>query len=193
MRFRWSFISIASLVACSSSGPPISVPTTPRPEPPATPVVKATPYVAQTATATIYDLVGARVGTATFTDTHSGLLVSASVAGLGRGAHGVHIHTVGQCTSPFLSAGGHFNPDRKSHGLKNRDGPHRGDMPNIDMPAAGALKFEFILPGVTVGATNPLIGGDGTSIVFHTAGDDHRTDPDGASGSRLACGVIKKP
>ena len=192
MRFRWPFVSLASLVACNGGGPPISVPPRPRPEPVA-PVVKTTAYAAQTATAAIHDLVGARVGAATFTDTHSGLLVTATVTGLGRGAHGVHIHSVGRCEPPFLSAGPHFNPEKKAHGIRSREGPHRGDLPNIDMPPAGTLKFEFLLPGVTVGGTNPLIGGDGTSIVFHTSGDDHRTDPDGASGSRLACGVIRKP
>ena len=140
----------------------------------------------------IYDLAGARIGTATFADTQNGLLVSGTVSGLGRGAHGVHIHSVGKCESPFISAGGHFNPDRKNHGFKNREGPHRGDLPNIDMPAAGTLKFEFLMPGVTVISTNPLVGGDGSSIVFHTSGDDHISDPEGMSGSRLACGVIRK-
>ena len=157
MRFRLSLVALASLAACSSSGPPIYVPPTPRTQPRRRHLSsRRRTYVAQTATATIRDLAGARIGTATFADTHAGLLVSATVTGLGRGSHGVHIHAVGKCESPFTTAGAHFNPERKKHGLKNREGPHRGDLPNIDMPAAGTLKFEFLLPGVTVGATNPL-------------------------------------
>lgn len=194
MRNRWTLATLTWLVACSSaSGPPIQSPPQPvKAAPPPPPVVKATTFVAERATAVIYDLAGARIGTATFADTQNGLLVSGTVSGLGRGAHGVHIHAVGKCDSPFITAGGHFDPDRKRHGFKNREGPHRGDLPNIDMPAAGTLKFEFLMPNVTVNATNPLVGGDGSSIVFHTSGDDHITDPEGMSGSRLACGVIRK-
>jgi Cu-Zn family superoxide dismutase len=148
--------------------------------------------VLTTATATIRDLAGTQVGSATFTDTFNGLLISGTVSGLGLGAHAVHIHAVGKCESPFTSAGPHFDPMNKKHGFRIREGPHMGDLPNIDMPAAGTLKFEFLLKGVTVNGPNALLAGNGTSIVFHSGRDDFLTDPDGASGARLACGVIRK-
>jgi len=148
--------------------------------------------VLTTATATIRDLAGARVGSATFTDTFNGLLISGTVSGLGLGAHGVHIHAVGKCESPFTTAGSHFDTDHKKHGFRIREGPHAGDLPNIDMPAAGTLKFEFLLKGVTVNGPNALLADDGASIVFHSGRDDFLTDPDGGSGARLACGVIRK-
>lgn len=193
MRHRWSYIALGSLVACTS-GPPIQVappPVQPPPAPPPAPVVKT--MVLTSASATIRDLAGARVGSATFTDTFNGLLISGTVTGLGLGAHGVHIHSVGKCESPFTTAGPHFDADHKKHGFRIREGPHTGDLPNIDMPAAGTLKFEFLLKGVTVNGPNALLAGDGASIVFHSGRDDFLTDPDGAAGARLACGVIKKP
>jgi Cu-Zn family superoxide dismutase len=188
------FATIAVIAACGSQ----TVRTTPTPTPtttgsaPAPSAPRPTLLVVATATATLRDLAGGRVGTATFTDTYSGVLVVATVTGLGLGAHGVHIHAVGKCESPFMTAGSHFNPDNRKHGFRNRDGPHRGDMPNIDMPAAGTLRFEFVLPGVTVNGPYALLGGAGTSIVIHSARDDHLSDPDGQSGGRLACGVIRK-
>lgn len=142
------------------------------------------------AAAVIHDLAGARVGTATFTDTYTGVLVTASVSGLGLGGHGIHIHDVGKCDPPFTSAGGHFNPEHRRHGFLNANGSHLGDMPNIDTPAAGRLHFEFLLPGVTLHGKNALLGADGASIVVHSGRDDYTTDPAGNSGARIGCGVI---
>lgn len=198
MRLRFSFVAfIAAALACSS-GPPIvtsapPVVSTPAPTAPATPPVRR-PVVmpAKTATATIRDLAGATIGTATFTDSYAGVIVQATVTGLGLGAHAVHIHSIGRCESPFTSAGPHFNPEKKIHGFRHRDGPHLGDMPNIDMPAAGRLKFEYVLRGVTLDGPNGLLAGDGTSIVIHSSRDDYLTDPSGDSGGALACGVIRK-
>ena len=142
------------------------------------------------ATAVIHDLAGTRVGTATFTDTYTGVLVTANVSGLGLGAHGIHIHEVGKCEAPFTSAGGHFNPEHRHHGFLSPNGSHLGDMPNIDTPAAGRLRFEFLLPGVTLTGTNALLDADGSSIIVHSGRDDYTTDPAGNSGSRIGCGVI---
>jgi len=148
------------------------------------------PAAGTSANATIRDATGVRVGTATFTDTYSGLLIVGTVMNVGLGAHGVHIHSVGKCEPPFTSAGPHFNPLGKQHGFENPNGPHLGDMPNIDTPAAGALRFEVLLPGVTLKGTNPLLDADGAAIVIHAARDDYKTDPSGDSGSRIACGVV---
>ena len=63
-------------------------------------------------------------------------------------------------------------------------------MPNVDTPAAGQHKFEFLLPGVTIKGANALLDGDGASIVVHGGRDDYLTDPAGNSGGRIACGVI---
>jgi Cu-Zn family superoxide dismutase len=112
------------------------------------------------------------------------------VGGVGLGAHGIHVHAVGRCEAPFTTAGGHFNPANRQHGFRNPNGPHLGDLPNIDTPAAGMLKFEFLLPGVTLKAENALLDADGAAIIVHASRDDYMGDPSGNSGGRIACGVI---
>jgi superoxide dismutase, Cu-Zn family len=144
-----------------------------------------------TASATLHDSVGRRVGSVMFSETYAGLLVQGWVSDLGLGTHGIHLHTVGKCDGPnFASAGGHFNPEQRAHGFKNQHGHHLGDLPNISTPAAGRLEFEFVIPDVTLRGINPLLDADGASIVVHASADDLLTDPAGNSGARIACGVI---
>lgn len=182
-------VAIVCAAGCTKSGAhrmPSPSPQYPAPAPDPT----SAPSQKLQASAVIHDLSGARVGTATFTDTYTGVLVTAHLTGLGLGAHGIHIHEVGKCDAPFATAGGHFNPEHRRHGFLNPNGSHLGDMPNIDTPAAGQLRFEFLLPGVTLKGTNALLDDDGAAIVVHTSRDDYSTDPSGNSGSRIGCGVI---
>ena len=190
---RLILIAIGALTAITCSQPPVYTPPSPSPTSPARPAASRpapAPVPGTSASATLRDLTGERVGTATLTDTYAGLLIAASVTNLGLGAHGIHLHSIGKCDPPFTSAGGHFNPLGKHHGFENPQGPHLGDLPNIDTPAAGALRFEVLVPGVTLRGTNALLDADGASIVVHAGRDDYKTDPAGDSGSRIACGVI---
>lgn len=176
-----------SVIACTSS----TVQSTPAPAPVvAAPAPPPRPAPSIKATATLRDISGGQVGTVTFTDTHSGILIAGTVSGLGLGAHAIHIHENGKCVPPFTSAGSHFNPGNKRHGFQSIGGAHAGDLPNIELPAAGTLHFEFLMAGVTLKGTNGVLGATGASIVIHTTRDDYITDPAGNSGSRLACGVI---
>lgn len=170
--------------ACTAST--VHMPPSPSPTAPAA----STSAPARTASATIRDLTGGAVGSATFTDTYSGVLIDGIVSNVGLGAHGIHIHAVGKCEPPFTTAGGHFNPAGKQHGFMNPNGPHLGDLPNITTPAAGQLHFQLLLPGVSLTGTNALLDADGASIVIHSARDDLKSDPAGNAGARIACGVI---
>jgi len=143
-----------------------------------------------TATATLHDATGRQVGTATFSDSYAGVLIVGTVSNIGLGGHGIHVHETGRCEPPFATAGGHFNPEHRHHGFKNPDGHHAGDLPNIDAPASGQVKFELLLPGVTLTGVNQLLDADGAALVIHSSTDDYTTDPAGNSGSRIACGVI---
>src|SRR5579859_6872877 len=89
----------------------------------------ALPAAAQTARAALKDATGKDVGSATLTQTPTGVLIAVSVKGLPAGEHAFHVHAVGKCEPPFTSAGGHFNPGNKKHGLMAADGHHAGDMP----------------------------------------------------------------
>jgi superoxide dismutase, Cu-Zn family len=147
------------------------------------------------ATAEIKDAKRRMVGTAVFKDTEDGVAVTVDVSGLSPGMHGTHIHETGKCDPPdFKSAGEHFNPTKKKHGLKNPEGPHLGDMPNLEVGPDGTGRLEAVLDNVTLtgDAPNSLFHPGGTAIVIHDEPDDQVTDPAGESGDRIACGVIKK-
>jgi Cu-Zn family superoxide dismutase len=153
------------------------------------------PDIAARATAIVRDAAGAQVGTANITeDGNANVVVSISVTGMTEGQHGVHLHTTGACdgAGAFASAGAHYNPFTKEHGLENDNGAHAGDMPNIAVGANGAGSLTYTNPRVrlTSGA-NSLLDGDGSAIVVHAGTDDQVTDPQGNSGARIACGVLQ--
>ena len=145
------------------------------------------------ATTLLQDARGATVGRVTLTDTPHGLLVRGSLIGVPRGAHAIHFHETGTCEPPFKTAGGHFNPGQKAHGMLDVAGPHAGDMPNLVVPKDGSLEFEFFVQGLTLAAgPSSLFDTNGTSIVLHARADDYRTQPAGDSGDRIACGVVTR-
>ena len=137
---------------------------------------------------------GISVGTASLHETKDGLLIVVNAKGLPEGLHAVHIHAVGKCEAPgFTSAGGHFNPLNKKHGLKNPDGPHAGDLPDMYVNKDGVGRYEALMESVTLGAgETSVFDADGSAIVIHATADDNMTDPAGNSGDRIACGVITK-
>lgn len=148
------------------------------------------PLGSGSATATLRNAAGETVGTATLTEATVGLLISGTVNGLPAGTHAIHVHAVGQCAPTFAAAGGHFNPAERRHGFRSPAGHHAGDLPNLHVPASGSLTFELTLAGVALGGTDGLMDADGASLVIHAGADDYVTDPAGAAGDRIACGVI---
>ena len=137
---------------------------------------------------------GQGVGTATLSQTVAGVKVKLNLHDLPAGEHAIHVHQTATCTAPdFKSAGGHFNPDGKHHGLDNPDGPHAGDIPNFTVDAKGRSKATVIAANVTLGDDpHSIFTGGGTALVIHAKADDGKTDPSGNSGDRIACGVIEK-
>ena len=142
-----------------------------------------------TATAELKNAQGQSVGQVEFRDTPHGVIVTGELTGLPEGPHGFHIHEVGACEPPFTSAGGHFNPEGRQHGMANDEGKHAGDLPNIHVPASGEVTVEHFAVGLTLEA---LLGEDGSAVVIHAGSDDHATDPTGNAGDRIACGVVSR-
>ncbi|MEO6113575.1 MAG: superoxide dismutase family protein [Sphingomicrobium sp.] len=171
MRLLFSLIPAALLAACAypepKGGPPM-------------PLVNAA---------------GQSVGTVSAWQTAGGIGLRIQASGLPHGIHGIHVHAVGRCDGPkFDSAGPHWNPASRKHGLSNPAGPHGGDLPNVTVASNGVLSTIVTVPGASLtgppGAPGMLVDGDGAALVIHAKADDNRTDPSGTSGDRIACAVL---
>lgn len=155
--------------------------------------LSAVPATAQVVTAVLKGADGKEVGSANLTQTPQGVLINVSVKGLPPGEHAFHVHAVGKCEPPFTTAGGHFNPGNKKHGMMAADGAHAGDMPNLHIPQSGDLTVEVVNAAITLekGKPNSVYDADGSAVVIHASKDDYKTDPTGDAGGRIACGVIQ--
>jgi Cu-Zn family superoxide dismutase len=132
---------------------------------------------------------GQTVGSVRAWQTAGGVSLHIAATGLSHGIHGVHVHAIGRCDPPdFASAGPHWNPAGRKHGINNPQGPHAGDLPNVEVAANGVLGATVVLPGA---AMANLLDADGAALVIHAQGDDYKTDPSGNSGARIACAVIR--
>ena len=150
------------------------------------------------ATASIISASGEIRGTAElWQDRDNVVHVDVQVTGMSPGPHGIHIHAIGQCdgsgATAFASAGAHFNPLGRQHGLDNSAGPHAGDAPNFTVAADGTGRASVTTDRVSLtdGSTS-LFDADGSAIVIHAAADDQISQPAGNAGARIACGVVKK-
>ena len=140
------------------------------------------------------DAQGQSIGSATLSAANSGgVSIALNARNLSPGEHALHIHQVAKCEPPFASAGPHFNPDSKKHGLQNPEGPHAGDMDNFTVKADGTAQATITDPRVSLGSgSSSVFSSGGTALVIHAKADDMKTDPAGNAGDRIACGVITK-
>ena len=149
---------------------------------------------AKPVTVKLVDAKSDSIGTATLSPAPAGVTIALAIKGLSPGEHAIHVHGTAKCEGPaFTSAGGHFNPEQKQHGINNPQGPHAGDMPNFTVDASGRSSATVVAPGITLGdGPRSVFTGGGTALVIHERADDMTSDPAGNAGARVACGVIRK-
>lgn len=135
---------------------------------------------------------GKEIGTIRLRAVKNGVELKLDLRELTPGLHALHFHQNPVCQAPdFKSAGPHFNPAGRKHGLENSEGAHAGDMINITADAKGNAKAALINKAVSLGdEAHSLLASGGTSVVIHANPDDMKTDPAGNAGDRIACGVI---
>jgi len=140
-------------------------------------------------------------GTADFVETAQGsgkvVTITVALAGLKEGMHGVHLHAVGKCETPFTSAGGHFDPGPAGNPNPDANHPyHMGDIPQISAGSNGKATMKIVTTRVTL-SDGPLslFDPDGSAIIIHANPDQGTTGDPGSGvsgGPRVACGVIEK-
>jgi Cu-Zn family superoxide dismutase len=128
-------------------------------------------------------------GTVWFTQMDEGVKVVAEVHGLEVGTkHGFHVHEYGDCTAPdATSAGGHFNPGKTEHGAPMDMSRHVGDMGNLIVGEDGVGRVDYLDPQISLSGEHSILG---RAVILHAGEDDLTSQPTGAAGARIACGVI---
>ena len=121
------------------------------------------------------------------TPTPSGVLLKAKLKNIPAGRHAFHFHTNPSCADSFNAAGGHFNPKGDPHGYLSGKDYHLGDMPNIYVGKTGKLKIENFIHGLILSSNTPRPG----TLIIHADGDDYISQPTGAAGTRIACGIVE--
>ena len=96
--------------------------------------------------------------------------------------YGYHIHSGNRCQGnnedAFADAKAHYNPDDCQHPY------HAGDMP----PLFGNNGYAYMSFLTNRFCIREIIG---KTVIIHLEPDDFHTQPSGASGTKIACGVIE--
>lgn len=194
MRWKYTWMAVMAVVAVMTVGLGLWVGCAPAEEPmeepPAEEAPEDMPMEPATATAELQGRADSGIsGTVTFTEEDGVVRIVAQVQGAPAGAHGFHIHETGDCSAEdFTSTGGHFNPAGVDHAGPDAEVRHAGDLGNIVIGEDGTGTLELTSNLVTVGEGDNSVVGRG--VILHEGEDDLTSQPTGAAGGRIACGVV---
>lgn len=133
-------------------------------------------------------------GNVVFTEEDSEVSMTAIISGLAEGKHAIHIHENGDCSAADgSSAGGHWNPTDAPHGKwGSSDGFHKGDIGNFEVDANGNGTVNLTTDEWCIGCGDKNKDLLGKAVIVHDGVDDYTSQPSGAAGTRVGCGVISK-
>ncbi|MBD3314950.1 MAG: superoxide dismutase family protein [Chitinivibrionales bacterium] len=127
-------------------------------------------------------------GNIEFVKVGEGIRIEGEIRNLSPGGHGFHVHEYGDCSGAgAANAGGHYNPYDMPHAGPDSNRRHVGDLGNITADTAGIARIDRIDPMISFEGPSSVVG---RALVVHRKEDDFTTQPSGAAGARLACGVI---
>ena len=132
-------------------------------------------------------------GTVEFKETDGIVQMTAKIKGLSVGSHAIHIHDKADCSSPDgKSSGGHWNPTAQPHGKWGAEtGYHKGDIGNFIVENVDdTTTIEFSTDEWCMGCGDDTKDILGKGVIVHQGVDDFTSQPSGAAGSRVSCGVI---
>ncbi len=133
-------------------------------------------------------------GNVVFTEENGEVSMTAIISGLAEGKHAIHLHEKGDCSAADgSSAGGHWNPTGAQHGKwGSSDGFHKGDIGNFEVDANGNGTVNMSTNEWCIGCGDSNKDILGKAVIVHDGVDDYTSQPSGAAGTRVGCGVIKK-
>lgn len=102
----------------------------------------------------------------------------------------LHVHETGSCADMGKAAGGHFNPDNKPHSNPDDMNGHNGDLPNLTADAEGVATINYVSKKIAVTPAGKY-SVNRLAFIVHSGADDYVSQPSGASGDRIACGIIE--
>ena len=156
-------------------------------------MMTAAPPAPASARGTVLGPLGTNAGSVTAVQGTKGVLIKVEIneGGLTPGWHGIHLHSVGDCSDlgAYKKSAGHQGMMEGGHGLLNPAGPEDGDLPNIWVAKGGSAKYEAYS---SLFELAPALDADGLALVIHEAPDDHVSQPIGGAGARVACAVIEE-
>lgn len=131
-------------------------------------------------------------GKVTFVEENGEVKMEAEITGVDEGEHAIHIHVNGDCSDDGKAAGGHWNPTDERHGKwGDAEGYHKGDIGNFKADADGRGTITMTTDEWCVGCDDDTKNVVGHSIIIHDGVDDFTSQPSGAAGTRIGCGVIE--
>ncbi|GAB3349728.1 superoxide dismutase family protein [Modestobacter lapidis] len=135
----------------------------------------------------LVDPEGSVLGTATFTDTDSGVEVEVDASGLSPGTHPVGLYEVGICEPDSAAPGDpQLLGDFLSAGELIVFTEDPGDLPPLIVGEAEVARMSSMVGASDLG---DLLDEDGSALIVHAATDAAAPSAE-AAGSRLACAEI---